>query len=965
MNTSRSRISACAFLCAFLGAWAGANAARAEDPGGESLAWVDEYLNAGRYKEAVEILRKNLSAAEKGSDKWQKIAPKASDTLRIIGEYKEALGICEDAAKANPKDMAALTQLGELQCEVGQYEEALKSFEAVIAAEPENQRAWGLRLLPAKALGRKELVKKTNDHFFELFNSKAEDYNAGKVEDPMEMAYVGLGIQDENPKDAFEVGFMLAEKFILKKGLKKPEAFLWSADLAFDKYYWGFAAERYGEVLKFRPKYPDALAGQARVLMASRHDIAKAQPLLKEALAINPNHIEAHLTQAMIEFTQDRDEEAKKHIEAALATNPNHNVALANMGFYYHFIRQADKAAEFEKKALALNPKNAEYYCLMGELIEDKHGFLEAPEFYKKAIDLDPEYWRGYYGLGMNTARQGAHGEEEGKRLLLKAFKMNAFNPWAKNMITVLDKFLGDKEQEVPPVYLTSNTAHYVLKYHKKEAEVVRLYLEEWAEGAYADQTKRFGFEPQGPLTVSLCLSTNDQAARTVGIPVGGILGVCFGKLCTVLSPREGGEGKPTPAFNWRKVFEHEFAHVMALQMSQFRVPLWFTEALSTYVEADSRLNTDQLIVNLYYKGQLKPIEKMQEYIYENRILAYVHGRFVIEYLNKEFGFEAVRKALKLFSEGKNLVQTLTEVTGKTLPEMNAGVESQVKEFLKKVRLRPTYDEADLAKLEAGASSPDATAQQLAELAIAYLTKGKNQRAVALAQKALEKDPKCVDALNLLGVLAMEKKDYTGAQAKFVESTQIDPERSFTAWHKLGVIYKKEGRTTKAIEAFEMARKLYPRYLGPDNPYYQLPELYTDLEPAQNEKAMQVWLDSLDANTDDTEAAEKGLKFAIEIKDWKAAAVCANRHNEINPYKPEVHRLAGKVFEELKDTPRAIREYHVATVLDEKDVESYVKVGRLRLTQGNRDEAAKAVKAALEIDGTHEGAKALKKDLGL
>lgn len=952
-------------LFALLLAWNFNLPAHGEEPGGASLAWVDEYLNAGRYKEAVEILRKNLSNAEKGSPRWLEVAPQAVAALRIVGGYTEALQICDEAVKADPKCALAQTVRGELLHEVGRYEEALKVFDAAIEANDKNLRAWGLRVRTAKVLGKRDVIKKTTDHFFEIFNTRAQDYHDGKVDDPMEMAYVGLGIQDENAKDAFEVGFMLAEKHILKRGLKLPEAFLWSAELAFEKYAFGYAAERYGEVLKFRPRHPDALAGQAKVLMAAQHAIAKAAPLLKEVLEINPSHAEGRLTQAAIDITQDRWAGAKQHIDAVLAVNPNHNEALAMCWFYHHFRREDAKSAEYEKRALAVNPRNAEFYCTLGDLIEDKHGFGESPAYYKKAIELDPEHWRGYYGLGMNTSRQGGHGEAEGKRLLLKAFSLNKFNPWASNMIKVLDKFLGDEEQQVAPVYLESKSPHFILKYHKKEAAIVRPYLEEWAEAAYADQAKRFGFEPKGPLTISLCFTSGDQAARTVGIPIGGILGVCFGKLSTVLSPREGGEGKTTPAFNWRKVLEHEYAHVMALQLSNFRVPLWFTEALSTFVEADSRLNTDQLIVNLYAKGQLKPIEKMQEYIYENRILAYVHGRFVIEYLDKNHGFESVNKALRMFSEGKGLEETLTTVTGKTLAELNSGVETQVREFLKKVRLRPTYDQADLAKLEAAAAAPNASAQVLADLALAHFAQRKKQLALAGARKALELDSKCVDALNLLGVAAMEEKNFTAAQEKFIASTQIDPERSFTAWHRLGVIYKKEGRTTKAIEALEAARKLYPRYVGPDNPHHLLPELYTDLEPPRHDKAMQVWLDALDADTDDTEAAEKGLKHAIEIKNWAAAARCAARHIEVNPYKPEIHRHAARVFEELKDQAKALREYRVLTALDEKDVESWVKVGRLELARGNRDAALQAVKAALEIDGTHAGAKALNAELGL
>ena len=954
-------LSGLAWLCLACGTGVSLSSAAEDD----SLAWVYEYLNAGRYQEATDILRKDYAKAEKGSPRWFVTALKLVDALRIVGQYQEALGVCDNVLSADAKLEAARMKRAELLSTLGRYEEALKVFDELIEADKNNLRAWGLRVQPARALGKKDILKKTADHTFELYKDKSEYYNSDEVKDPLEPAYIGLGIQDENAKDAFEVGFLLSEKLILKRNLKDPEPFLWAAELAFEKYAYAYAMERYMEILKFRPKLPEAQTGRARVLMAARHDSKGAEPILKEALEINPNLIDAHLVKAAIALQQDRFDDMKASVEKALAVNPNHLEALAMLAFYYHYSKQPEKAAEIEKKALALNPKNADYYCLMGELFEDKLSFDDSPPYFKKAIELDPEYWRGYYGLGMNTSRQGAHGEAPGRELLAKGFAKNKFNPWASNMIFVLKKFLGDEDTGIPAEYRESKTEHFVLKFHKKEADIVRPYLEEWAEEAYQAQAKLFGFEPTGPLTIELCYSKGDQDARTVGIPMGGILGVCFGKLSTVLSPREGGGNKPTPHFNWRKVMEHEYAHVMALQMSSFRVPLWFTEALSTYVEDDSRLNTDQLLVDYYDNDQLKPIEKMQEYIFENRIMAYVHGRFVIQWLAKTHGFEAVQKCLKLFKDGKTLAETLTSITGKDMAAINAGVKDEFKAFLKKVRLRPTLNPAKLAKIELAASKSDASAQELADLAIALLTQKRAQQAQAAANKALEKDPKCADALNVLGIQKMTAKDYEAAKNLYQQSTEVDPERSFTAWHKLGIIYKKEGRTTKAIEAFEKARALYPRYVGEDNPHYALPELYMDQEPEQADKAMAVWLDALKANTDDAEAALKGLKHAVAIKDWKAAERCAMAHIEINPYVPEVHQLAGRAYEEMKDLKKAAREYRVAAALNEKDVESWVKLGRMELQLGNRDAAAKAAEKALDVDGTHEGAKDLKKQLGL
>jgi tetratricopeptide (TPR) repeat protein len=529
-------------------------------------------------------------------------------------------------------------------------------------------------------------------------------------------------------------------------------------------------------------------------------------------------------------------------------------------------------------------------------------------------------------------------------------------------MIKALDKIIGDKEQEVLPEYTQSSTKDFTLKFHSKEAEIIRPYLEEWAEAAYARQSKLFQFQPKGPLSIEVCFSSRDQAARTVGVPNLGALGVCFGRLCTLVSPREG-KGHP---FNWRRVLEHEFGHVMALQLSEFRVPRWYTEGMSTYLEDDSRLETDQMMVDAIAKGGIKPLEKMNEYFKGNMLMAYVHGRYIVEYIAKTFGWEAHLKALKLFAEGKKVEEVLPAVTGKSLADLNVGQITYLRDFYRRVPILPNLDAADLAKLEAEAAAPEATAETLARLARAQLrSRGGASRAEASADKALERDPKCADALTVLGLVAFGRKDFNAAKGFFEKSVQIAPDAGFSAWQHLGVLYKKEGRTSKAIAALEKARQVFPRYNGENNPHYLLPELYLDQEPPLDQRALAVWKDAVSANTTDSQAAKEGMKLAMKLKDWAAAGEFALAFFEIDPYDVEMHRRAGQVFEEVKDFARAAREYHVATALDEKDVDSWVGLGRMEKARGDREAAVKAVRAALEIDATHEGARALRKELGM
>ena len=885
------------------------------------------------------------------------------DAQRIVGKLKEGIGLCDGLLKTNPKDYDVISLKAELDMERGNYAEARDAFAQIIADQPGNDRAWALRSVAMRALNDAEGLKKTADYFFGLYQKKIEYFNSDEVKDPLEMAYIGMGCSDENPKAAFETGYMTAEGLVEKRHSDKPEVFLWSGWLARKLYHFGFADERFEKLLKMRPNLPDALAGKASILLEVKHDLGGAEKLLAEALKVNPNHIESNLIQAHIDFEEDRLDEAKKHVDTALNVNPKHLQALAMEAFYFLNRMDKEKFDAVEKKALAVNPKCPDFYCDIGELSEDKLRFDTAPPWYQKAIDMDPDYWRGYYGLGMNLSRQGAENCEKGKLLLLVAFKKNRFNPWAANMIKALDRIIGDKDQEVPPVYAEMKTKHFTLRYFKKEAGVVEPYLAEWAEAAYDRQTKLFNFEPEGPLSIELCYTMQDQAARTVGLPNLGALGVCFGKLCTVVSPREGGQGKSTATFNWRKVLEHEFGHVMALQLSKFRVPRWYTEAFSTYLEDDTRVEADNMMVQAIAKDELAPIDQMNTYFRKNMLMAYVHGRYVIDYIAKNFGFEAHVKAMKLFAEGKPLAEVLPAVTGKTIAELNAGQLEYTKKFFEHVRMRPFPDPAMLVQLELAAKPDDAKAQDIANLAIAMIMTRKNDRAGQLANKALEKDPKCVDALNILGTLKYEKKDLEGAKQLYLQSTEIGPDRSFLAWQRLGIIYKKEARTTKAIEAFEAARKSYPRYIGPDNPHYELPDLYADLEPPQLEKALQVWRDAIAVNSQDPEACFKGLQLAVKLKDPKAILEFANAHIEINPYKVEVHQIAGKTYEEQKDFAHAEREFSVATFLNDKDVDSWVALARARKALGKRAEGLKAAQAALDIDGTQTEAKALREEL--
>src|SRR5262245_1573306 len=95
----------------------------------------------------------------------------------------------------------------------------------------------------------------------------------------------------------------------------------------------------------------------------------------------------------------------------------------------------------------------------------------------------------------------------------------------------------------------------------------------------------KYEFTPKGPILVDIFPKHDDFAVRTFGLPgLIGALGVCFGRVVTMDSPR----ARPGE-FQWEATLWHELAHVITLQMSNQRLPRWLSEGISVYEETQHR----------------------------------------------------------------------------------------------------------------------------------------------------------------------------------------------------------------------------------------------------------------------------------------------------------------------------------------------------------------------------------------
>jgi tetratricopeptide (TPR) repeat protein len=410
-----------------------------------------------------------------------------------VGAYKEAL---EDLKKTPfvDGDMAHyLTAI--VQIRNGLHKEARITAEEGLKSYPKAHSLIYILNKVASLTGDIAL----DDANWQVVKDLYSASKSGKEGTAEQIAFIGLSIQQRSPQKSYT---------LLQRAYKKDETlvdvFSWAGYHCAEKYEWEFALEEFSKALKVNPNHAEAKAGMAYVLL-EKGDYQRARELIAESLAVNPNCSEAIQLLAAIQLVDDRKSEVMRLLKFALESNPNDLEILAQLAAAYHQESRFEKRDELIVQTLAINPLYGKVYLAIAESCENLRQFPEAVEWAEKAIALNSRDWEGYYVSGMNLLRLGE--ETRGYKTLDKAFSLNGFNIWARNILTLLDRDFKKKE------YVQFETKHFLIKLHRSEAEILIPYIREVVEAAYEKYTKKYEIEPIGPKSTMarffyLCLIT-------------------------------------------------------------------------------------------------------------------------------------------------------------------------------------------------------------------------------------------------------------------------------------------------------------------------------------------------------------------------------------------------------------------------------------------------------------------------
>ena len=832
-------------------------------------------LNKGEYENAIRIFNSRLAA--NATD-----ATSEHDLLRAFietGRYNEAELSAKKFLLKNPEAGAVRHQLAEVLSLTGRYTEAIAEFERA-ANDPERAKASPGAKLESdlrraellELIGQENQAKGIYESFVRYYTDK--DPRTSPELTAIARALVHL----ERFQDANDV-----YRAAIDADGENVDAQLGAAELYTEKYNYADAARFLDDALQLNPN--SARAHLDVALNKRLDDGEELQAALARSLSINPNFVNAIALKTELALESGQFEAANSEIDKALKINAR--------SLDIHALRTAmlylqDRDIEPEVTAtLAISPHYGALFTTLAHYATITRRTEQAAQFSRRAIAIAPKLWEAHLSLGMALLRMGQM--EQGRAEVEVAFKGDAFNVWAKNTLDLLDTMQDFRE---------AKRGMFVVKASAQESDVLSGYALDLIEEASNKLTSKYKFTPKGPVIVEIFQNHEDFAVRTLGIPGLGALGVCFGQVIAEDSPsaREVGE------FNWGSTLWHEFTHVITLQMTDYRIPRWFSEGLSVYEERRGRPgwgdDWNPLFVKSFMAGKWFHIADLDAGFQRPRNpqdvpIAYFEASQICEFIVERYGFDAILRMLTMYRDKAQTAVILRQVFKLSETDFDREFNAYVQ-----TKAKPLNDAMKTEANVAASMSKDEVLKQLAT------------------------------------------------------------QDTFTLRMRAGDLMAADGDTAAAASHYKRAIELFPYSTGQGNPYGALAKI---LEQQGDLKGAADVLDALvKVDENNAEAMKNVTRLRLALGDKIRALEAMRATFYVAPFDYNLHRQAGELSFDSKEYAQALSEFQVSLALQPPNIaEANFNVANAYFALGRQTEAKKSILRALEAAPRYEKAQEL------
>jgi len=311
----------------------------------------------------------------------------------------------------------------------------------------------------------------------------------------------------------------------------------------------------------------------------------------------------------------------------------------------------------------------------------------------------------------------------------------------------------------------------------------------------------------------------------------------------------------PPGAFSWRGTLHHELAHVITLELSKGRVPRWLTEGLSVYeerkVSPQWNRESERDLIDAIASDDVLTLADINAAFRGSRVLyAYYQGGLMCEFIERDFGFPALREMVRLFGDGLTTPQVVERALSIDAEEFDARFLAYAKEYVADLRVLPRPSRKKMRKLKLRLRKDKDDIDGFLLLAAGQVARGDGQSALSSLSKAgkvAPEDPR----INLIRSLVAQGEGRTDMAVRFATDAVENGADMFEARMLLADAAATAKQFDDAKTHLRRAIELFPVVTGPDSPRLSLARLLMGEGEERLAEAMVLLREHADVAEDD------------------------------------------------------------------------------------------------------------------
>ncbi len=379
----------------------------------------------------------NLGGAEQITNQILAKQPRNSDALHLLGVINAISGKPSTAAtlfkKALARDERNIelhANLAKALCELGNYQEALLSYERAIKLGGAGANVASIVMeqgTALKQLGRHAEALSCYDKALSLRPDSAETWtNKGTLLDELQRHEEAISCYDKAISINPRLAMAWFSKGTVLDTLKKYDAALACYDQAIALFpdnprFWSNrgvtldkagryeeALASYAKALSIKPDYAEALNNRGLVLNELKHhDDAVAS--YDQALGIKPDYAEAWSNRGLALSGLKRYEDALTSHDRALSIRPDYAEAWTHRGLALYELTCYDDALTSCDRALNIKPDHAAAWTNRGLVLCELKRHDDAVASHDTALAIEPEYAAAWSNRGLALNELGRY----------------------------------------------------------------------------------------------------------------------------------------------------------------------------------------------------------------------------------------------------------------------------------------------------------------------------------------------------------------------------------------------------------------------------------------------------------------------------------------------------------------------------------------------------------------------------